>query len=105
MVVGGTQCPPGSQVTLTAGGVVLGTVTADADGNSTVPARLPDLSVGRHKLVASCPPVRVERDLDVVRRSSSTGTGAASASTAAAVLSFFVLLGGQLVRWRSGGGG
>jgi hypothetical protein len=38
-----------------------------------------------------------------VRRSSSTGTGAASASTAAAVLSFFVLLGGQLVRWRSGG--
>jgi hypothetical protein len=89
---------------LTAGGVVLGIVTADADGNFAVPARMPELSVGRHKLVASCPPVRVERNLDVVHRSSSTGTGAASASTAAAVLSFFVLLGGQLVRWRSGGG-
>ena len=103
-VVEGTQCPPGSQVTLTAGGVALGTVTADANGDFTVPARIPDLSVGRHTLVASCPPVRVERDMDVVRRSSSTGTGAAAASTAAVVLSFFVLLGGQLVRWRSVGG-
>ena len=103
-VVEGTSCPPGSHVTLTAGGVALGTVTADADGNFAVPVRIPDLSVGRHTLVATCPPVRVERPLDVVHRSSSTGTGAASASTAAAVLSFFVLLGGQLVRWRSGGG-
>ena len=97
----GTRCPPGSTVTLTVGGVALGTVTADADGNFALPVRMPDLAVGRHQLVASCPPVRVEREVDIVHRTSSTGTGAASASTAVAVLSFFVLLGGQLVRLRS----
>ena len=100
-VVEGTRCPPGSTVTLTVGGVALGTVTADADGNFALPVRMPDLAVGRHQLVASCPPVRVEREVDIVHRTSSTGTGAASASTAVAVLSFFVLLGGQLVRLRS----
>jgi hypothetical protein len=101
-VVAGTRCPPDSTVTLTVGGVALGTVTADAEGNFAVPVRVPDLAPGRYQLVASCPPVRVERNFDVVRRTSSTGTSAASASTAAAVLSFFVLLGGQLVRLRSG---
>jgi hypothetical protein len=81
----------------------LGTTTADGAGAFAVPVRVPGLSVGRHVLVVSCPPVRVEKPLDVVVETSSNGTSRASATTAVAVLSFFVLVGGQLVRLGGGG--
>ena len=103
----GRGCPAGSPVQLLIDDRQVATTTARGDGSYSVDVRLSGLGVGAYPLVAICPPERVDRSIDVVVPTASSGTAPAGVTTAAAVLSFFVLLGSQLVRLSSGspGGG
>ncbi len=98
----GSGCPAGAPVQLLIDGEVVATPTARRDGSYSAEVRLAGLGVGRYPLEAVCVPVRVPRTIDVVVPVAASGTAAAGAATAATVLSFFVLLGGQLIRLSSG---
>lgn len=52
--VSGTGCPPGSTVTFTIDGEVVGTATADDDGAFDGDVTIPDLAPGTYQLVATC---------------------------------------------------
>ncbi len=93
----GHGCAPRAPVDLRLGSAAVGTGQADPSGRFRIPFQVPSLSVGRHRLVATCGPVTIDTPIDFVV--TAAGSDAAGATTTvAAVLMFFVLLGGQLMR-------
>jgi hypothetical protein len=102
VTLAGRGCPARTPVQLLIDGREVATPMARGDGSYSAEVRLSGIGVGQYPLEAVCAPLRVPREIDVVVPTASTGTAAAGVTTAAAVLSFFVLLGGQLVRLSSG---
>jgi hypothetical protein len=98
----GTGCPPGTTVTISVDGATVATAPVRTDGGYQVTTRVPPLTVGTHTLVGICGAVRANGHLDVVVPTSGNGTAGAAATTVAATFAFFVLLGGQLVRFSGG---
>jgi len=99
LALDGTGCPPGARVRITIGERSVASTLADPAGDYSIVAALPDLPLGRHRIRAACGNATAQADVDVIGLTASTGTaGPAAAMTSAAVLTFFVLLGGSLVR-------
>lgn len=105
LLVDRPAAPPGSRVTLTGDGCDaaaavtieidgrrLGTAMSDESGRFSVTLSLPDLRVGRHRLIAVCGPT-LETSLDVV-----LVTLVDRATTSLALLAFFVLLALAVIR-------
>jgi hypothetical protein len=97
----GRGCPPGGEVRIAVDDAVLATTRAGPDGRYRTDVQLADHAVGRHTATSTCPPGQAETPLDVIVQASATGTADAAAVTTAAVFTFFVLLGGQMVRFSS----
>lgn len=72
----------------------MGTATADEVGRFDAPLTLPNLDVGRYHVVAKCG-VTLDATLDVVRAGANV-----PATSALAVLIFFILVSGMLLRRR-----
>lgn len=98
VTVSGSQCPALSPVTFSVASTELGRATADASGRFTVTLHTPTLRAGHYLLTAACGGRSAAAGLDLVTQTSSTGTSGAAATTMATILTFFVLLGGQLLR-------
>jgi hypothetical protein len=105
----GTGCPRLTQVLLFVNGDQVATTQAGRDGTYQTDVRLPaELTVGQYPLEARCDPVTADNEIAVVAPASTGGSAGAEAVTAVATFSFFVLLGGQLVKGAGGysaGGG
>jgi hypothetical protein len=101
VTVRGNGCPPDAEVVLTVNGARVGTTRADADGAYRAAVSTPP-EVGRHEVVARCGHVQVTQPVDVVVPTSASRTAPAEATTAMAVFGFFVLLGGQFLRFSDG---
>ncbi|MGY1640635.1 hypothetical protein ACI782_05805 [Geodermatophilus sp. SYSU D00703] len=97
VVVNGTGCPPGAEVTADLDGERVATTRADANGDYRLRIGLP-AEVDRYELRTGCLPVQVVQHVDVVVPTASSRTAGAAATTSMAVFGFFVLLGGQLLR-------
>jgi hypothetical protein len=105
VTVRGTGCPAGSPVVLTIDDQPVGTAEADDSGGHRTEIVVPALAVGRHSMTGTCLPVRVTRPVDVVVPVAATAAPAAATTTVMTVFSFFVLLGGQLLRFAGGPAG
>jgi hypothetical protein len=89
----GTGCVPGSAVTLTSGGEVVGASVADNRGGFTADVTFTRVEPGRHLITAECGIV-LTGAVDQLVTSSLGGQ-----STALVVLVFFVLAGVALIRF------
>lgn len=98
----GTNCPPGSDVTLRIAGRQVGTSRADAAGAFNTDIDLDGFDIGRHVVVAECGGSTFEAPIDLVITASKGGSASGMAAAAGAVLCFFVLLGFLLTTGRGG---
>lgn len=89
-VAQGRGCEPGSEVVVRISDALVGTTRADDEGAFQVELSLPDLSVGRHEVVARCGTITSRSPLDIVVVTASNG---GASGTVGVVLCFFVLLG------------
>jgi hypothetical protein len=94
----GSGCSPNGQIELSIEDVKIASTRADSSGAYRVVAPLPELPLGRHKIKASCAQLSTTATVDVVGVTAAMGTAGAAGVTTAAVLAFFVLLGGSIVR-------
>jgi hypothetical protein len=87
-------------VLLTMDGRRLAVVAADAAGTYAVAFRVPpEATLGDHDVVATCGAVTSPPEtLSVVQEAGQTATPVANLVTSSAVLVFFLLLGGQVLR-------
>jgi hypothetical protein len=92
VTLAGQGCDPSAAVTIEVDDREVGSSVAGTDGAFSTAVDLPDLRVGRHRVVARCGPAS-ETVLDVVLVTRVDG-----ATTSLALLSFFVLLGHGAVR-------
>jgi hypothetical protein len=90
----GNDCPPGAPVAFTMEGAALGSTTAGSDGSYAATVDLPDASIGHHEIQVVCGNRRATVPIDLVVTASESDPGVGA--TVAAVLVFFVLLGGAL---------
>lgn len=88
----GTGCAPNTMVVFTIDGKPAGTTTSNANGEFRSPLDVKDLAVGRYRVKATCDVVLIA-NLDVVQSSQ-----LAPATGTLAVLIFFVLIGGLILR-------
>ena len=96
----GFGCEAVPEVTLSLDGQAVATVTADGTGAYAATLTVPEeTSLDDHSVVASCGTVVVERILNVSRPGGETATPMAAIVTTSAVLTFFMLLGGQVLRF------
>ena len=98
VVVRGEGCAPRSAVDLEVDGTPAGTLLAEADGTFEGPIEVPDVPIGRHEVRATCGELVQTTPLDVVLSTSTGGLAGGTAATAGAILCFFVLVAGQLLR-------
>ncbi|QNE21547.1 hypothetical protein F1D05_31025 [Kribbella qitaiheensis] len=94
----GSGCPANGRIELSIGDFALAGTRADSAGDYRVVAPLPELPLGRHKVKASCAGSSTTATVDVVGVTAAMGTAGAAGVTTVAVLAFFVLLGGSIVR-------
>ncbi|QDO90018.1 hypothetical protein FNH13_18215 [Ornithinimicrobium ciconiae] len=95
--VTGTGCEPGSTVTITLAGEALATTTADSTGAFSARAAVASVPLGQYAVDVQCGDATGEAVVDLVSTAESS-TAVASAASAAAVLTFFVLLGSSVFR-------
>jgi hypothetical protein len=88
----GHGCVPGAAVSVAVGDHPVGATTADDSGGFSAPVDVPPLAPGRYQVAADCGPV-LTTPLDVV-----LATSVSQGGTALALLGFFVLLAGLLMR-------
>jgi len=100
--VSGSGCPPGSTVVVSLAGETLGTSTADANGAFSVRAAVANVPLGQYAVDVQCGEATGQATVDLVSTVESS-TAVASAASAAAVLTFFVLLGTGVVKQATGG--
>lgn len=93
----GTGCEPGSTVTITLAGEALATTTADSTGAFSARAAVASVPLGQYAVDVQCGDATGEAVVDLVSTAESS-TAVASAASAAAVLTFFVLLGSSVFR-------
>jgi hypothetical protein len=94
----GRGCPGRTQIALRLDTIAIANGTADQQGRFRIPFRAPTLPLGRHLLTATCGTTILTTPLDYVITHSSNSTNKAAVATTAAVLTFFVLLGLQILR-------
>ncbi|MGH3461475.1 MAG: Ig-like domain-containing protein [Kribbellaceae bacterium] len=94
----GTGCPPGARVDIAIRNDVLMSTRARASGEFSATAAMPDLPLGRYRITVSCGNSFASTTVDLVGLRATTGTAGPAGITSAAVLVFFVLLGGSLLR-------
>ena len=92
----GEGCDPGAPVVFEVDDRAIGSSAAGAGGDFSSALDLPDLRVGRHRLVARCGPV-LATSLDVVLVTRSEPT-----TTSFALLLFFILLALAVIRRQRG---
>lgn len=90
----GQGCSAGSDVSVAIGDHPVGSSTADSGGGFSATVETPVLAPGEYQVSASCG-VLLASPLDVV-----LGTSVRQGGTALALLAFFVLLSGLLLRRR-----
>lgn len=102
--VSGTGCEPGSTVVISLAGQTLGTTTADATGAFSVRAAVANMPLGQYAVDVQCGNGTGQAMVNLVSTVESS-TAVASAASAAAVLTFFVLLGTGVLKQVTGGVG